>query len=90
MSARFDCGLKPGVHCKSISEVNTLVDEGVLPKKPDVKKTGCLNPTGCTQQSHSNDETLSIWMAPFKDATGIQHSDAYLTLPVENPSGRDK
>jgi len=76
MSARFDCGLKPGVHCKSISEVNALVDEGVLPKKSDTSNYG--------------NKPLSIWMAPFKDATGIQHSDAYLTLPVENLSGRDK
>jgi len=89
MSTRFDCAAKPGVHCKSIGEVNTLVDEGILPKKSvhshQDKKPCCAAPILGANEINEQDNVFSIWMAPFKDAEGIQHSEAYLTLPDTEP-----
>ncbi len=81
MSKTFDCPQKPGVNCKSITEINTLVDGGLLPQKD------CIN-GGCEKITHSAlpsdsipTQRLPIWLAPF-EKNGIQYSDAYISVPI--------
>jgi conjugal transfer pilus assembly protein TraV len=78
----FDCKYGKGVGCRSISEVNTMVNEGQLrdpskplanqPKNSVLEKHSsefeALNPVQRIQEAH-----LRIWVAPFQDEQGHFH-----------------
>ncbi len=81
MSKTFDCPQKPGVNCKSITEINALVDGGFLPQKNGINGD-------CEKTRHSAlpstsipTQRLPIWLAPF-EKNGIQYSDAYISVPI--------
>ncbi len=85
MSKSFDCPMKPGVNCKSVSEVNTLVDDGILPRKSCercVSKKPCSH-SDCNTANQNKGRTQVVWIAPY-EVNGIAHSEATVTLPLED------
>jgi conjugal transfer pilus assembly protein TraV len=90
MNNKFDCPAKPGVTCKSVSEVNDMVDQGVLPRKdcPNGKCSSSQRPYGgmVTAEPFNAErypeQLLTIWMAPFEDETGVRHSDSFMNVVV--------
>jgi conjugal transfer pilus assembly protein TraV len=85
MSKHFDCPMKPGVNCKSVSEVNALVDSGVLPAKScaDCSSKNSCSHSDCHTKNQNHSRTQVVWLAPYQ-LNGIQHSEATVTLPLED------
>lgn len=82
----FDCQYGKGVGCRSITEVNTLVNEGKLgendPINPRSKSPAKLSDVSISSDFTSADsmivqrvteEHLRIWFAPFQDKQGHFH-----------------
>lgn len=61
----FECPPGEGVGCKSISEVNQMVNEGELPKKQNEPQTSCkqCSPNPDIQQDRI--EKPQIWYSPW-------------------------
>lgn len=72
-NGNFDCPGAPGVSCKSISEVNQLVDMGLM---PETKRMAGIEGVILGQGNpyrRTNEEVLSVWIAPFEDGEGLLH-----------------
>ena len=73
----FDCAPGIGVCCKSISEVNHLIDtkerEEDLPKEQGLqsKNTQPLSPVN---------PGLRVWIAPYEDSNGHVHEESFVVL----------
>jgi hypothetical protein len=81
MNKKFDCPMDPGVTCKSVSAVNDLVDQGILPQQ-DLDKnvpSPCLLSKSKTSKTKSP-KTLSVWFAP--EARDIENV-AYRTINLD-------
>ena len=61
----FECPPGEGVGCKSISEVNHMVDEGTLPKKQDDLHATTCEQCGSNSQFQKDIEELHIWYSPW-------------------------
>ena len=61
----FECPPGEGVGCKSISEVNHMVDEGTLPKKQDDLHATTCKQCGSNPQLQKDIEELHIWYSPW-------------------------
>ena len=66
INKKFDCPLKGGVTCKSVSQVNDLVDQGLLSHKKEDKEGP---PSSCfllkpKPPKTSPSKTLNVWFAP--------------------------
>ena len=61
----FECPPGIGVGCKSISEVNQMVEQGELPKEQNEPQPSCqqCNSTPDFPQNHSEEPT--IWYSPW-------------------------
>jgi hypothetical protein len=65
----FECPPGKGVGCKSISEVNELINKGTLPKKENLEDSDCE----CQDSKTKNDDLSKmeepadekIWIAPW-------------------------
>ena len=82
INKKFDCPLKGGVTCKSVSQVNDLVDQGTLPYKETDKKKP---PSSCfllqSKASKTGEpKTLNVWFAP--NARGPENV-TYRTLSLK-------
>ena len=68
----FECPPGKGVGCKSISEVNSMVDHGDLPERssPDLPQTICeqCGSNRDQQIDPKHTEKLEIWYAPAFNA----------------------
>lgn len=97
ISGKFDCPFKPGVCCKSVSEVNDLVDRGKLPTKPKTKTiiTGNTTATPIVANKETTvtqfkgakrvpEKILTVWLAPFVDQAGHYHAGSYLTAVIRS------
>lgn len=80
----FDCKYAKGVGCRSISEVNTMLNDGKLNSAADVKATSTHKnlPMSIKEDVISLDnvivkrvteEHLRIWLAPHQDEQGHFH-----------------
>lgn len=63
----FECPPGKGVGCKSISEVNEMVDQKNLPEKtpPDLPHTSCEQCGSQDPQITPHSEKPSIWYSPW-------------------------
>lgn len=92
LNSNFECPRKPGVSCKSLREVNQLVDEGHLGIQPDVKISRQVAVQPMTQIQVDTDknincspeQVLAIWIAPFTDGAGRYHT-AHTVYSVIRP-----
>jgi conjugal transfer pilus assembly protein TraV len=82
LNSQFDCPMKPGVVCKSLDEVNTMVDQGKLGgcascSKPLTSSVSLGSLTASSSDapfrlSHDYPSTkvTRIWIAPYQDKSG--------------------
>ncbi len=79
----FDCKFEKGVGCRSISEVNNMVnrgeikgtsEDGAVFQKP-VKTSSVKNPEFGSNGmiGRVNEQHLRVWLAPFQDEQGNFH-----------------
>ncbi len=77
----FDCEALPGVGCRSISEVDKMIDEGKLGGEEAENK-----PTHSSHQPKS----VHVWIAPYSDNDGIMHGSQSLFVPLNpKPEGTE-
>lgn len=71
----FDCPMKPGIQCKSLDEVNTLVDRGAFKeRKACADEISSIDFTVDEVQPLRYGETVQrLWIAPYEDQTGNYH-----------------
>ncbi len=86
----FDCEAVPGVGCRSISEVDKMIDEGKI--RADDTST---NKSNLQKESKEDNQHLSsmrgvhVWIAPYSD-DGIMHSAQNLFVPIKpRPEGAE-
>ena len=60
----FECPPGEGVGCKSISEVNHMVDQGLGSKNPAPQSSQKTEHTVCKNGSEACSATSEIWYAP--------------------------
>lgn len=92
LNSNFECPRKQGVSCKSLCEVNHMVDEGQLGAQPDAKPTQHLIIQSSKSVlldknesiSRSPENVLAIWLAPFTDTAGRYHT-AHTVYSVIHP-----
>jgi conjugal transfer pilus assembly protein TraV len=81
LNSHFDCPMKPGVVCKSLDEVNTMVDQGKLGGSASYSKPlstsvssglAPLSSDALLKFSHDDRPTKAtrIWIAPYQDKSG--------------------
>lgn len=95
---KFDCPYTDGVSCKSLSEVNAMVDrgeQGSQSSKNKIKKTkeDFINTQSLafktdftsleTKEPHRVPEKiLRIWLAPYESVDGTFHQQTFLNTVV--------
>lgn len=65
---QFDCQYQPGIGCKSITQVNNMVNNGLLGSEDD------STPNNVPQ---ANKQYLRVWLAPYQ-ADGYVYEGAIL------------
>ena len=89
-SESFDCPPGRGVGCKSLSQVNDMVETGALPLEK-TNTTRELNqkvtqesqkPEGWIEVKNST-PNLRIWMAGYQDEGGNLHGPSYVYASME-------
>ena len=79
LKGEFDCPGMPGVQCKNINEVNTLVTNGEFPKKSVITQVSI--PLTVTKRTKteirmpvlSNEKVLTVLIDPYEDENGLLH-----------------
>lgn len=80
----FDCDAIPGVGCRSISEVDKMIDEGKIGADDTSNKKP--NPQ---EESKGDNKHLSfikdvhVWIAPYSDDEGTTHGAQNLFVPIK-------
>lgn len=92
-SKGFDCKYDKGVGCKSITEVNQMVDNGQLKGRTDKKLSNpiitssqCLNPIALNSQGmiqRVQEEQLRVWIAPYQDGQGDFHEASLIHTVIK-------
>lgn len=91
-SEMFDCEAGKGVGCKSITQVNALVDQGSLesggqvqpmppvvgPLQAEAKKIQEIVLSDNSVIHRASEEHLRIWMGPFQDDRGNFHEPSVI------------
>lgn len=87
MNSHLDCGLQKGTTCKSLDEVNRLVDNGQLGNgkaKRERRHNRQIHVVGNTPKPvRLPDEVMRIWVAPHQDAQGNYHGEKFLYAVVK-------
>lgn len=96
MNSSFDCPNKAGVNCKSMDQINTMVDSGQLPTagcssccSSANDKSADFTPYPTTisyspgQPIRYGESVQRIWVAPFEDNDGNYHQDSMMYSVVK-------
>lgn len=88
MNSNFDCPNKAGVNCKSLDQINAMVDSGQLRGRMQtslVNDVGNITnefqafPVSATfvpgQPIRYGETVQRIWIAPYEDTEGLYHQD---------------
>lgn len=76
LNSNFDCPKKPGVMCKSLDQVNTMVDQGEVGHPSETNfsaketKASSLMVASNNESMRTHDKVARIWIAPFEDSDG--------------------
>lgn len=73
----FDCEPGKGVGCKSLSQVNRMVDEGAFGVEEEDKtvETAAVVPS---------QKQLRIWVAGYEEGDGTIHEPSVLYVPLKS------
>lgn len=77
LNSDFECKMQPGVTCKSLDEINTMVDKGQFSANDplDINK------------SIASEKVLNMWIAPFEDTDGNYHHPHRISTVVATNDG---
>jgi conjugal transfer pilus assembly protein TraV len=75
LNSQFDCPMKPKVVCKSLDEVNTMVDQGNF--------SGC-SPCSDPLTTSLSSKVTRIWIAPYQDKEGDYYASTLVYRGVKN------
>lgn len=92
MNSSFDCPNTAGINCKSLGEIDRLVDSGQLQGRIPIEKTKTTvladkaefesfppSSTFIPGQPIRYGETVQrIWIAPYEDSEGNYHQDSLM------------
>jgi conjugal transfer pilus assembly protein TraV len=92
----FDCGVGKGVGCRSISQVNEMVNQGQVPLKEteeseedttiNIEAMPSLEPLAAQQGikvKRIPEKTVRIWVAPHEAQDGSFVEESYVNLVIE-------
>lgn len=96
MNGSFDCPNKAGVNCKSLDQVNDMVDSGQLHGRSSFSSQDGSSssstefeafPTATTYSPGSplryGETVQRIWVAPYEDTEGNYHQDSLMYAIVK-------
>jgi conjugal transfer pilus assembly protein TraV len=91
LNSRFDCPNQAGVRCKSLDQINGMVDSGQIRGRGAISRVDVVDVTDepAFQAYHPNamsaaapmrsGETIQrIWIAPYEDTEGNYHLESYV------------
>lgn len=78
----FNCPAKSGIGCKSIHEVNQMVNEGEL---ADAPKSSVVNHTVAKHPKRTQETVLEVHIAPYEDTNGNYHAASKVYTVVDSP-----
>ncbi|OJX11911.1 MAG: hypothetical protein BGO77_04615 [Caedibacter sp. 37-49] len=90
----FDCEAVSGVGCRSISEVDKMIDEGKLGAEEDHGSSHPETPpkevaVEKQQDSLNKARGVHVWIAPYSDDEGVWHGSQSLFVPLRtNEKGK--
>ncbi len=96
MNSLFDCPHKPGVMCRSLDQVNDMVDREVFGNKASIPKVKTpkfsflgsnTSSVGTVKQSikkplRIGEQVVKIWIAPYQDVQGNYHNESEIYTVV--------
>ena len=92
MNSQFDCSNKPGVTCKSIDQVNDMVDRGVIGRERNSGKTKNTNQSYLVRKDSNiisrfnglrvGEQVVRVWVAPYQDVNSNYHNESTLYTVV--------
>ncbi len=80
----FDCEAVSGVGCRSISEVDKMIDEGKIGTDDTSNKES--NPQEESKEDNKHLGTMRgvhVWIAPYSDDDGTMHGAQNLFVPLK-------
>lgn len=100
LNSKFDCPKSPGISCKSISEINAMVNKGQVGNPNNNKKIidnlsnsiwdqSLLFVDNAPNSQVQKDQGLHIWMAPYEDSDGNFHEQTYVYAKIKNGMGAE-
>lgn len=89
MNSSLDCPNQAGVNCKSLDQINRMVDTGQIRSRSDAHISTCIScvpqfqPFPMSQYWAGSpirySETIQrIWIAPYEDTVGNYHQDSLI------------
>lgn len=94
MNSSFDCQNKPGVTCRSLDQVNDMVDRGLIGRERNIEKTKSnpaylaireLNKQNLSNRLNSlrqGEQVVRVWIAPYQDVSSNYHNESTLYTVV--------
>lgn len=92
MNSKFDCPNKPGVTCKSIDQVNAMVDRGMIGGEQSIAKIKNEKPPYLAQKEANlsgrfnklrvGEQVVRVWVAPYQDSNNNYHNESTLYTVV--------
>lgn len=97
MNSKFDCPNKPGVNCKSLDQVNDMVDRGAIGRDISVKSTRTPsfypayynnknNLVSLNGSLRGGEQVMKIWVAPYQDVHNNYHNESTIYTVVRKNS----
>lgn len=95
MNSKFDCPNQAGVRCKSLDQINAMVNNGQLSGRATEESTNINNdlqfqafPQLASYQTGSpiryGETVQRIWIAPYEDTEGNYHQDSVMYVVMKN------
>ncbi len=72
MNDNFTCSQEPGVMCKSLDQVNGMVNRGELGSTPKLP----------TPRLALEQQVVAVWLAPYQDGEGNYHDSTKIYTTV--------
>ena len=91
MNSKFDCPNKPGVTCRSLDQVNDMVDRGIIGRNVSASsiRTPVFYPnyyssknTSLSSSLRSGESVMRIWVAAYQDVHNNYHNESTLYTVV--------
>lgn len=91
MNSSFDCPNKAGVRCKSLDQINAMVDSGQIREHETMSEVDVMSVTNesefqvfsfkaslISSPTRYPETVQRIWIAPYEDTEGNYHQDSFM------------